>query len=73
MEVVPIYEEQAEEAIEHKNRSGYEKAVRALESACRLYDRVGRSKDFDTFLTGLREKHRLKRSLIALLNQAFSS
>ncbi len=53
--------------IQHKNKGGYRQAVDLLIEQRELFDRAGENR-FNEFVTELRERHKPKRNLQALLN-----
>jgi uncharacterized Zn finger protein len=69
-DALPLYVRHAERLIDQKNRRGYEEAVETLHTIGELMDRLGRGDDFPEYLASVRAKHKPKRSLMKLLDEA---
>lgn len=69
-DAVPIYQEAAEQRIEHKNPGSYRSAAQLLRELRDLHGRTGDTAGFQRYLGDLRERHRRKTRLLAELNQA---
>ena len=63
-----IYRRQVEPIINHKNKDAYREAVAMIKKVGELMRRVGRSKDFTAYVASIRDTHRRKRNLLALLD-----
>ncbi len=64
-----IYRRQVEPIINHKNKDAYREAVAMIKKVGELMRRVGRSRDFPAYVASIRDGHRRKRNLIALLDR----
>ena len=69
-DALPVYVQHVERLIDQKNRRGYEEAVETLHTIGELMDRLGRGDDFPEYLATVRAKHKQKRSLMKLLDEA---
>ena len=69
LDVIPIYEREAERQIGTKTNGGYRAAVKLLDRTRTLCTRAGRSERFDELVAGVRARHKPKRNLMALLEQ----
>jgi hypothetical protein len=69
-DALPIYKREAERLIDQKNRRAYEEAVELLLQIEDLMDRLERGGEFSEYLDAVKAKHKQKRSLMTLLNEA---
>ena len=69
-DALTVYQRQAEQAIDQKNRRAYEDAVDLLRSVEELMTRIGVAGEFQAYLAEVRIAHRQKRSLMKLLDEA---
>jgi uncharacterized Zn finger protein len=65
-----IYQQHAERLIAHRGRSNYHEACRVLAKARSLYERVGESEAWATYIVALRERTRNLRALKEELTSA---
>jgi uncharacterized Zn finger protein len=68
-DALPVYKREAERLIDQKNRRAYEEAVELLVEIEDLMDRL-RGGEFSEYLDALKAKHKQKRSLMTLLDEA---
>jgi len=71
-DALPIYKREAERLIDQKNRRAYEEAVELIRQVEDLMDRLNRSDEFSEYLDAVKAKHKQKRSLMTLLDEADS-
>ena len=69
LDVIPIYEREAFSQIETKKNKGYRNAVEHLARIHRAAERAGDPDQFDRVLADVRSTHKLKRNLMALLDE----
>ncbi len=69
LDVIPVYVDEVERAIAAKNKAGYRRAVTTLAHVEQLAARGGDPDRFHTIVADVRDRHRQKRSLVALLDQ----
>jgi uncharacterized Zn finger protein len=69
-DALPIYWRAVEDALETADRRNYAQAVRLLTRAKTAAAAAGQSDDFQARLAALREQHRRRPTLIAMLNKA---
>jgi uncharacterized Zn finger protein len=68
-DAVAVYQSEVEHIINDKNNSAYKEAVRLLRKVAKLMTALGRSAEFQGFLTDVRARHKPKRNLMKLLDQ----
>jgi uncharacterized Zn finger protein len=69
LDVIPVYEREALAQIETKKKRGYRNAVEHLARIHRSAERAGEPDQFDRVLADVRSTHKLKRNLMALLDE----
>jgi hypothetical protein len=70
VDALAVYECVANEVLVETDRRAYARAVRILKRARSVADAAGRRDDFTAYISRLREQHRRRPSLIALLDKA---
>jgi len=70
VDALAVYERVADEVLVETDRRAYARAVRILKRARSVADAAGRRDDFTAHISRLREQHRRRPSLIALLDKA---
>lgn len=68
-DAIPVYEREVESQIGAKNNSGYRRAVDLLSRIRPLAAAAGEPERFDELLLRLRQEHKAKRNLMALLDK----
>jgi hypothetical protein len=68
-DAVRIYQQLAEQVVQHAGDFEYRAAVRYLVRAERTLNRLGRPDKFREFLSGYRERNKRKKNLLRLLNR----
>jgi len=68
-DAIAVYQREVEHIIDSKNNSAYEEAVRLLRKIARLMALLDRTAEFQSYLTGVRARHKPKRNLLRLLDQ----
>jgi hypothetical protein len=69
-DALTVYERVADEVLVETDRRAYTRAVRILKRARSVADAAGRRDDFTAYVSRLREQHRRRPSLIAMLDKA---
>lgn len=69
-DALPVYVRHVERLIDQKNRRGYEEAVELMHTIGDLMVRIDRSDELSEYLATVRAKHKQKRSLMRLLDEA---
>lgn len=69
-EAMQVYLQLADEALGQADKRAYRTAVRHLQAARRAATAADRTAEFDQHLAGLREQHRRRPTLIAMLDKA---
>ena len=69
-DALPVYKREVERLIGQKNRRAYEEAVELLLEIEDLMDRLDRGGEFSEYLDAVKAKHKQKRSLMTLLDEA---
>ena len=69
-DAVAVYQRQVEHIINGKSNASYEAAVRLLHKVHKLVVKMGGTTEFHDFVASLRVRHKPKRNLIKLLDQA---
>jgi uncharacterized Zn finger protein len=69
-DALPVYVRHVERLIDQKHRRGYEEAVDVIRTIGDLMDRLDRGEEFLEYLATVRAKHKQKRSLVRLLDEA---
>ena len=64
-----VYKRQVEPVIDRKNNDAYHEAVTLIQKIRQLMKRLGRQKEFGGYVTSIRDTHRRKRNLTALLDR----
>ncbi|MCX6844072.1 MAG: hypothetical protein NTX53_17555 [candidate division WOR-3 bacterium] len=72
-DAVRIYQQLAEQVVQHAGDFEYRAAVRYLRRAAALATKLGRPDKFREFLTGYREQNKRKKNLLRLLDREFDS
>ena len=68
-DAIGVYQREVEHIINGKGNSAYEEAARLLHKVQKLMIPLGRTAEFQDFLTGVRARHKPKRNLMKLLDQ----
>jgi uncharacterized Zn finger protein len=69
-DALAVYERVADEVLVETDRRAYTRAVRILKRARSVADAAGNRDDFTAYISRLREQHRRRPSLIAMLDKA---
>jgi len=69
-DALPVYQAQIEPTLQHKNNGAYREAVGLLRKIRALMIHLGRDSEFAPYLASVRQAHRPKRNLMALLDRA---
>jgi uncharacterized Zn finger protein len=69
-DALPVYVRHVERLIDQKHRRGYEEAVDLMGTIGDLMDRLDRGDEFPEYHATVRAKHKQKRSLVRLLDEA---
>lgn len=68
-DALPIYREQVEPVLAHTNNDAYRQAVSLLKTIRRLMVRLGRKKEFTTYLDAIRSGYKRKRNFMKMLER----
>lgn len=69
-DAVPLYQDEVERTIGHKNNRAYNEAVDLLHKVKDLMGRAGQGSQFPDYLESVRAAHKAKRNLMKLLDRA---
>jgi uncharacterized Zn finger protein len=70
-DAVRIYQQLAEQVVQHAGDFEYRAAVRYLRRAAGIITRLGQPKEFREYLAGYRERNKRKKNLLRLINREF--
>ena len=68
-DAIPIWQAQAERAIQAKNNAGYQEAVELMARVNRLMTKAGQPEAFPPYAAQVRATHKPKRNLMKLFDQ----